>query len=255
MPNIVEKVGLGSGSFLFAEEEYGLVGGGVVETTKMQDAMNKASEQGRILILPPFSVTVSTLDIPVNGLEMWGQYGASLQPLSELLSTGINAPILRTTANSRKIGLRNFKVTGSSAGAGQHGIYFGGHQSALFDIDGIYVRLCGGDGIRIEGSDYSYNLKNIYSTANEGEQFYIDAVNSPCVQLENCYAGVVKTNKYGFYIRRGKVQMNNCNSLDGGTPPHSCVRVGDSAVGVALLVAHNCNFESFTLYGVHADIG
>ena len=241
-------------SFVFPEEEFDVLGDGSNETTKMQQAIDVASSQGRILILPPFTVKVTTLNIPADGLTMWGQVGASLQPLSELMSTGIDAPILRTTALTRQLELKNFKITGTSAGTSQHGILLGGNQSGLFNLEGLYIRLCGGDGIKINNSDYSYILNRIYSTANEGYQFNIDAATSPCVMLLNCYAGVVKTNKYGFYIQRGIVEMVNCNMLDGGTPPISCVQVGNSAIGAATVVFRNCNFESFTKYGVFVDI-
>lgn len=241
-------------SFLYPDrEEPRVLGDGSDETSKMQTHMDNASAQGRILILPPFPVTVTTLTIPANGLTMWGQVGTSLQPRSELISTGINAPVLRTNALTRQLDLRNFKITGTSTGAVQHGIELGGNQSGLFNLEGLYIRLCGGDGIKINSSDYSFILNRIYSTANEGYQFNLDVANSPCCMLQNCYAGVVKTNLYGFYIQRGVVEMVNCNSLDGGTPPHSCVKVGNDAIGAALVVFRNCNFESFTKYGVFVN--
>jgi hypothetical protein len=249
-----QTMSLVADSFIFPEREYGIVGGGVDETVAMQACMTAASAQGRIIILPPFLITVTQLIIPANGIQMVGQVGSSLKPLSGFVSTGANTAVLVTTALTRHCTLKNFKITGTNSGVNQHGLYLQGNESALFDIDGLYIEFCGGDGVRIDTSDYSYVLKRIYSTFNKGYNFNIDAINSPCVTLFDCYSGVVETNSYGFFIQRGVVEMINCNGLDGGTPPHSCVRVGDSAIGAALVVFRNCNFESFTEYGVYVDI-
>ncbi len=231
-----QNIPLVADSFIFPEREYGIVGGGVNETALMQQILTDASAQGRIIILPPFPITVSQLIIPINGVQIWGQVGESHKPRSGFVSDGTNTAILVTTALTRQCSLRNFKITGTYTGANQHGLYLQGNESALFDIDGLYIEFCGGDGVRVDTSDYSYVLKRIYSTFNKGYDFNIDAVNSPCITLFDCYAGVVETNSYGFFIQRGVVEMINCNMLDGGTPPHSCVRVGDSAIGAALVV-------------------
>jgi hypothetical protein len=222
----------------------------------MQAAIDLASSSGRIVILPPFEVKVTTLTIPANGVRIWGQTGNGLYPLSRLTSTGINAPIIAiSNALTRQFELRFVRISGNNTGSNQHGIYISGANCALFCIEDCIIDLCGGDGIRTNTTTYSYVLKNVRCTANSGYQFNIDAVNSPCVSLINCYAGVVADTKYGFYIQRGNVDMFNCNSLDGGTGAVSCVLVGNSAIGTALVTFRNCNFESFTSFGVQVDVG
>lgn len=241
--------------FILPEREYDIVGGGVDETTKLQNCINDASSQGRIVILPPFAITVTTITIPANGVRIWGQFGVGITPRSEIKSTGINAPIISATAGLiRAFELKGVKVTGTGSGASQHGILFQNFGSAMFSIENCIFTECGGDGVRIEsGGTYSYILRDIFSSDNKGYQFYIDANNSPCVTLENCYAGTVAQNKYGFFIARGVVEMINCNSLDGGTSPVNCLQVGDSMLGAALVTCRNCNFESFTGIGVFVD--
>lgn len=240
--------------FIDPVKEFGITGSGD-ETTKLQNAINSAASTGRILLLPAFAITVSQVVIPDRGVQIQGQLGTNGKPSSVIQSTGANqAIILLGNTLTRSVRLKDFMIQGTASGANQHGISSTNFGTSLFEMRNLIVQFCGGDGIHITTQAYSYVLENIYSSFNNGSQFFIDAVNAPCIGLYNCYAGVVATNGYGFYISRGVVEMFNCNSLDGGTPPHSCVRVGDSAIGSAVVTLRNCNFESFGLYGIFVDV-
>lgn len=250
IPNVFE-------SFLFPEIQYGIVGSPEIETSKLQQAINDASTEGKILILPPFDIKVSTITIPEAGVRIWGQSGLnnSERPKSRIVSDGSNAPIISIPNGVTHFEIDNVSIVGTGAGSLQNGIQ-STTTSSLFRISNLRVSNCGGSGLKFSGQTFSYELgPNIYSSGNIEHNFDIDAVNAPCVRLISCYAGVVANGKYGYYIRRGDVQFDNCNSLDGSGAGSTCVRLGDSGVGTAIGTFHGCNFESFTSMGVYADIG
>ena len=245
-------------NFIFPEDEFGIINTNSDQTSLLQAAVNAASAQGRILILPPYTIKLSQLVIPRDGLTMWGQYGLGsdgVRPMSCLESIGANTPIVTlSTALTRHLELRGFRIKGTTTGSNQHGLYSVGSNNAMMKLEDLVVHFCGGNGVHLGTTSYSMKLSNIYSSYNSGHQFYIDGLNSPCVALQDCYAGVVTDGNYGFYFPRGNtITLFNCNSLDGGAGNLSCVRVGDGAIGTAFVTFLNCNVESFTQYGIFVD--
>ncbi len=232
--------------------DYGIAGVGD-ETTKLQNAINAASLQGKILLLPPFTVTVSQVTIPVAGVQIWGQSGAGGSPISTIQSNGANSAIILFSNNfTRNVTISNVRILGTSAGSSQHGISFTATGSSLFFLEKLIIQNCGGDGIHIISGNFSYKLKDIYSSNHLENSFWIDAANSPCVELDNCYAGIVAASKYGYRIERGNVVLNNCNGIDSGQNWMLC---GNDSIGVAQATLRHCNIESFTNQGILAGAG
>ncbi len=249
-----DNVSMAGDCFLYPDSEFGIINTVSEQTVALQAAIALASSQGRILILPPYEVVVTTIVIPSGGVRIWGQSGGTGNPLSAIKGS-INSPVLLLNAAFQSdVELKNFLVRGNKViGGSQHGIQITGTNQNRIRIEDVITTECGGNGIHISAGIFSYVLNNVFSSDNAGHQFYIDANGSPCVTLLNCYAGTVAQNNYGFFIARGYVTMINCNGVNGGTSPISCMRVGDGALGSALVKAINCNFEDFTLYGIYGD--
>lgn len=240
-------------AFLYPDrEEPRVLGDGTDETSKLQTHINNASAQGRIVILPPFTIKVTTLTIPNTGVTIWGVSGGSGQPASIIASTGINNPIIFCGSNVQNFIIKNVKVKGTNGSSNQHGIHVGSTDANLFEIENCYAVDCGGSGFKIETRNFNWILKGCYSSNNNEDGFYIDASNAICSHLVNCLVGNVLANKAAYNIPNGQVTMKECNSLIGVNANMTCVKVGNG-ITQAQVVFDHCNFESFTLRGVYVD--
>jgi hypothetical protein len=232
----------------------GLTGEGD-ETQKLQNAIDTASEQGLILSLPPYDITVSQVALPPDGVQIWGSLGGSIGiergiPKSGIVSNGSDLPIVHCNQLSRRTFLRNIRIQGTNGGPNQHCIYLANNASSYLRTEYLYLCNAGGSGLKIEELNFSYSLDSIFVTLCNLHAFDIDAVSAPCVRLENCYADLVPPGQYGYYLRRGIVQLVNCNGVGTGDV---WAKVGDGQIGVAFVEFDHCNFEDFAQIGVIID--
>lgn len=230
--------------------ETGLTGVGN-ETVKLQNAINLASKEGLILVLPPFDVTVSQVFLPATGVQLWGSSGDEDGiPRSGIVSDGSNLPVVTCNQLSRRTSLRNLRIQGTNGGPNQHCLYLSDNASSFLRTEVLYLTNGGGSGLKIDQLNFSYRLDSIFSTRCNLHAFDIDALSAPCVRLENCYADLIPPGQYGYFIRRGNVQLVNCNGVGTGDV---WAKVGDAQLGVAFVEFDHCNFEDFAQTAVVID--
>ena len=226
------------------------------ETAKMQTIIDDASRSGKKIILPPFLIEVDTVILPEAGVRIEGQLGTwplggGGIPISGFRSSGVNQPVVQVAnAITRRSELTNVFILGTNGGTNQHGFYTPPSGISALHLDRVYVESCGGSGFKLEHFTFSTVLNNCHANLCDEHLFDIDAFNSPCMMLLNCYASRVASGKYGYYVRRGEVYFLNCNGVDFG---ERIFKIGDQAIGVAHCHLEHCNMEAFSQIGVEVD--
>lgn len=227
-------------------------------TTEVAAAIAAANSAGRPLYFPTGTYLINqAVFTDLNSLHIFGD-GPNRSILKSNDNTKAVLEINAAASASHTITIENLSVEGAGTGSNNHGIYIHGAAGLFnFTIRNVFVRDCGGNGVKITDSAFTQLLEavDVSGCGNHA----IDLVSGNTTTLDRCYVHAVATNKAAYRIRYGDVVMRGCNGIDSGTTADWGVFGQDTATDgtdtYARVILHGCNVEDFTNRGIYCKAG
>ncbi len=238
--------------------DFGCVGDGVAnDQTCMANAITSGLSTGKPIYVPAGTYLVTGLTL-AGRTRMFGDYDQ--RPIIKSTS---NAPIINMIGDGgiefRGPTLEDVQIQGAvGAGSNQIGL----NVTDVTFVHSIRVNQVtiidtGSYGLFV-GNAYSSNFSNMFIENNANYPLLYDGANMPTNHFESIYVGNLRnTAPTGYRIKSGRFDCTGCNGVN-NIPTGSSIMTlgrksgvdGDVTNGPAFMSCHNCNFESYNVYGV-----
>ncbi len=188
--------------------------GSTNDTSAIQAAITAMATAGGVVNLPDGTCIVTGLTAPGGvTLRGKGKYVTTIK-------SSTNAVILNLVQGSGAFAffgpkVADLAVDGSDSGSSQVGIQ-ATDASAMRDvvIEDVQVTDCGSHGLSF-GNVFSSSFKNIYSSSNQGYNFFYNSPNMPSNYFYGLYSGDISAAApAGFRIKQGNFTCWSCNGVN-----------------------------------------
>lgn len=184
------------------------------DTSAIQAAITAMATAGGVVNLPDGTCIVTGLSVPGGvTLRGKGKYVTTIK-------SSANAVILNLVQGSGTFAFFGPKVTdlavdGSDSGSSQIGIQItDGIYMRDVVIEEVFVSDAGSHGLSF-GNVFSSSFKNIYSSSNQGYNFFYNSPNMPSNYFYGLYSGDISAAApAGFRIKQGDFTCWSCNGVN-----------------------------------------